>query len=536
MRYQSWIVLFVCVLGLAVFVRLWNLGKIPEGFYSDEALYGYEAFSLWKTGKDEFGNKLPLSIAGFGDYRPAYYIYTTIPFIVILGLTEFATRLPSALSSIATIIVTFFFILELTKNKKIALAGMLLLAISPWSVYFGRMAHETNLMTFFIILGAFFLWRTRTCAYCIVGSIASFVMAIYTYHSARIFVPLFLLTTLVLFRKNFKKNIFPVLLGSFLLTVLILPLIFELKLDGSWSRVQGISIWTDPGIIPKINELRGRVGAVVPPVFAKIIINKATIYSEIFIEKFISHFDPQFLLFSGDPNGVYNTPNTGILLWIEPVLLILGGWAFWKKQRPLFYWIFGAIIIGLIPDSLTRIAPSSARIHLILPFLALLNGSGIYELTKKRSFVKLLVVTLLTLNSSWFWYHYLIVRPVVHEEAWQIGVKEMVLKAQELSPQYEKIWISRSGWGWMHVLFHTKYDPATFQKEAQVSPRNDLGFWWVSDVGKYHLDWLPAEIKTTKKVLYIGTPVEFSPKVIPVDQIHDQFGHELYWFVDSARL
>ena len=62
-------------------LRLWQLGKIPEGFYSDEALYGYEAYSLSKTGRDQFGYEWPISVAGFGDYRPAAYIWATVPFI-----------------------------------------------------------------------------------------------------------------------------------------------------------------------------------------------------------------------------------------------------------------------------------------------------------------------------------------------------------------------------------------------------------------------------------------------------------------------
>src|SRR3989338_4260655 len=95
-------VLLTIVVVLGSFLRLWQLGKNPPGFYSDEALYGYEAYSLLKTGRDQFGNFLPISIAGFGDYRPALYIYSTIPFIAIFGLTEFATRLPSAMFSIFT--------------------------------------------------------------------------------------------------------------------------------------------------------------------------------------------------------------------------------------------------------------------------------------------------------------------------------------------------------------------------------------------------------------------------------------------------
>ena len=146
------------------------------------------------------------------------------------------------------------------------------------------------------------------------------------------------------------------------------------------------------------------------------------------------------------------------------------------------------------------------------------------------------VAFLLIFNSLWFWQQYLIVRPVVNERAWQIGTKEMILTANNLAPNYSKVWISRSGWGWIHLVFHTRYDPIVLQNEIKASGRNEFGFWWVSDIGKYHLEWLPQKLGFTNKTLYIGTPVEFKEPVVPIYKIKDKSGKEIFWFIDETSI
>lgn len=529
--------IFVLLLGitcLGSFLRIWKLGNIPEGFYSDEALYGYEAYSLLKTGRDQFGNKYPLSIAGFGDYRPALYIYSTIPFVNSLGLNEFAVRLPSALFSSVTIFLVFLFVNELTRKPKTALFSALIFAISPWSLYLGRMAHETNLMTLLTTGGLYFLMRARR-GYLNVF-IATFLLgaSLYAYHTARVFVPLILLLTLVMFRHLLGKYRKFIILGLLAFGFITLPLILDLSRNESWIRVKNVSFWNDPGVIPYINERRGvLLDKGVPGVVARIISNKATVYSYIVGRNFSSHLTPAFLLTQGDPNGIYNTPHTGILLWSEPILVVLGGWLLYKSRRRIFWWAILGIMVALFPDSLTRIAPSSPRIHVALPLVSLLGGVGFTYVAKKRNIF--FILSLITIVSAlWFWQNYLLVRPQVHERAWQIGAKEMVKTAAIFSTKYNKIWISRNGWGWIHVVFHTTYPPDILQKEINVSSRNDLGFWWVSDVGKYHLEWLPSPFIPDCGILYIATPGEFPEKTSPVHAIKTADGRDLYWFVDAG--
>lgn len=48
-------IIFIFAIVIGAFFRFHQLGKTPVGFYVDEASMGYNAFSILKTGKDEYG-------------------------------------------------------------------------------------------------------------------------------------------------------------------------------------------------------------------------------------------------------------------------------------------------------------------------------------------------------------------------------------------------------------------------------------------------------------------------------------------------
>ena len=146
--------LFILILLLAIFLRFNQLGQNPPSLNWDEASMGYNAYSLFKTGADEYGNSWPLSIRSFDVYQLPLYVYSTIPFIALFGLTEFATRFPAALYGVLTVIATYFLGKELFENHKerarkwIALLAMFFMAVSPWHLQFSRGAFEATVGLF----------------------------------------------------------------------------------------------------------------------------------------------------------------------------------------------------------------------------------------------------------------------------------------------------------------------------------------------------------------------------------------------------
>ena len=105
MKKRTLFVLFIILL-LAGCLRFWQLSRVPVSLDWDDVSVGYNAYSILKTGKDEFGNFLPPAIRSLDDYKPAMYTYFSVPSIAIFGLNSFAVRFPNAL--FGTLTVLFF--------------------------------------------------------------------------------------------------------------------------------------------------------------------------------------------------------------------------------------------------------------------------------------------------------------------------------------------------------------------------------------------------------------------------------------------
>ena len=97
-----WPVLVVILL-LGAALRLYGLGDYPQAFNQDEMVLGYDAWSIWTTGRDQHGNDFPVHFQTFNDAVPPVANYLAAPFVGILGLSRFNTILPFALLGIATI-------------------------------------------------------------------------------------------------------------------------------------------------------------------------------------------------------------------------------------------------------------------------------------------------------------------------------------------------------------------------------------------------------------------------------------------------
>ena len=113
-----------CILIAGFLVRIVWLDRFPVGFTPDEASFGYDAFSILKTGKDQWGHTFPLVLESFGDFKAPLYSYILIPFVALFGLSRPIVRLPNALLGTAAVYVTYLLVNEilrfasLTQNDK----------------------------------------------------------------------------------------------------------------------------------------------------------------------------------------------------------------------------------------------------------------------------------------------------------------------------------------------------------------------------------------------------------------------------------
>ena len=115
-RKWIWLMVIMVIILTATIIRFYQLGNPSNGFYLDEAAIGYNAYSILKTGKDEFGKSFPILFRSFTDFKAPLYIYLSIIPIKIFGLTSFSTRFISALSGSIAILITFLFIKLIIKR------------------------------------------------------------------------------------------------------------------------------------------------------------------------------------------------------------------------------------------------------------------------------------------------------------------------------------------------------------------------------------------------------------------------------------
>src|SRR5258708_2371218 len=217
--WRWWAYCLIGALFVAALIRLPYFSQIPRGLNRDEAALGYNAYSLLRTGRDEYGKWFPVSITSFGDQKLPGYVYALVPFIATFGLTPFAVRLPSLLSGFIIIgelgLIAIFLAKALQFNEKhqIALSGMtmLFLAITPWANHFSRSGYEAHL-ALALFMGGFLVYHVAIVAnetkrqriFLILAALA-WAGTFLTYHSYQILTPLFMLALLILDVQRIKK-------------------------------------------------------------------------------------------------------------------------------------------------------------------------------------------------------------------------------------------------------------------------------------------------------------------------------------------
>ena len=363
--------LIIIVILLASFLRLYKLGSFPVGLYSDETSLGYNAYSLLKTGADEFGNKWPLTIKSFGDYKPPMSAWLDIPSVFIFGLNEFAVRLPSAIAGIITVVIVYFLTEEIFSEelKKIKMfkylpyTAALLIAISPWSILFSRSNMLVGVEVLFTSAGfLFFLKGLKKSHYFIVSGIF-FVAAIYSYYGARIMIVLLLVLLVILFRRELytrkKLLILPVMIGF----ILLFPLTYSIVKDPQTltGRAKTISIFYDQDIRLKLWQAHTLDGQTYPVVLSRFFNNKPYYYFTDVARRYLQHFSFDFLAVKGDGQIPFNLQKTGLVYLPEVSLFLIGAYYLIINRTKKIIALLSYFLISPIASSFTFMTPAANR-------------------------------------------------------------------------------------------------------------------------------------------------------------------------------
>jgi 4-amino-4-deoxy-L-arabinose transferase-like glycosyltransferase len=541
--------LLLSIVMLAAVLRFNHLSQNPISLNLDEVAIGYNAYSILKTGMDEYGEKYPFAFRSHDDYKPPLYIYLTVPSVALFGLDAFAVRFPSALAGTLTVLITFFLVKELFQesrflrkvrtgkiqaSKLLALTSALLLAISPWHIQFSRAGFETNVAVLFIVLGVWiFLLGLRKDPRFFVITAVSFALSLYTYQAARLFIPLFSLLIMFLYKDSIfrlKKEAF---IATAVFIILVSPLLPVVTSETGLMRFKGTSIFEHPGIIEEEEERR-LIDAENQDRFAfKFLHNRRFASLMMFAEGYLKHFRPD-VIFLGQKGPPFNyVPNTGLLYLIELPFFMWGFINLWKQKDLSKYLLTGWLLLSPIASALTWDAPSSTRTTISLPTYQIITALGLFPLFQKvslRARIRLasmgLIAFVFLISFIYFIHQNQVHAPLEYASSWQYGYQEAVKYAEEHKNQYDRIIVSTQlKQPHNFFAFYTKYDPWTYinvdggtVSGGFLEDKNKFDIYEFHDI---NYSSLSLEEKSLLIDLYKSMPDEFKDKALTIIYLPD---------------
>lgn len=548
MRLKVYLTLFLIVLA-AFILRLYRVTEIPPSLNWDEVSIGYNAYSILKTGKDEWGQFLPVHFKAYGEYKLPVQIYASIPGIAIFGLKEMGVRITPVVYGTLTVLVTFFLARALFQNELLGLIAAFLLAISPWHIQLTRASFESSFSILWVELGIWFLIKGFTKRKWLVYSMIPFAISTFTYNSALIFTPLFLLATALIYHKTFIRMKRTILVAGIIFMILLLPETPYLLSGNRSSRYKLVSITDDPGLIPRINQNRGN--SKLPGLLPRLVHNKFTYVAFYFTENYLAHFTPQFLFISGAPHKQHHVQNMGELYLFQAPFLLLGLYLLFKHKNPYCFLMLSWILLVNVPVATTNDSiPNALRTAVAVPFYQIMTALGIFEvinwLKNKDNIWKIssiaFSVLILAFSLSYYLYQYYVYYPVNYSRDWQYGYKQVVDYIKKHYNEYDEIVFSRVyGEPHMFTLFYLNYPPADYQNNPNLDRFETNNWVWVLKFDKFYFPDLGDKgtkyadiIKQNpgKKILFIGKPDDFpkdKQKLLTVNFLN---GNEAFEIVD----
>ncbi len=484
------------IISFGAVLRFYHIDLAPASLNWDEVSHGYNAYSIIKTGKDEWGINFPLIFRAYGDYKLPLYIYlSTLP-VKLFGLNEFSTRFVSALSGVVLIYLTFLFTYNQTKNKYLGLFGALLISTATWHIFLSRIALEANLFLTLMVASLYLLRKNRFNL-----SMIAFGFCLFTYNSARIFFVFYLV--FILF--SYKKELFhKAKLGLlFLLGCLIVTLI-----QTGQGQAAARYKWTtllDIGAINKIEEKRNSNSN---SVIAKIKYNKPTFLANAILKNYIKIINPSFIFQNGSTNFQFNIPDFPLIQTALFLPFLIGLLFVLKNERWLLYWL----VVSPLPSALTRDAPHTLRSNLFIYLVHFTIILGCYLIFKKYKTTFTLVIMITFFQLYLFKDAYLI---HIKSYAWasQYGYKQAVTYLNNNKDKYQTVYFTkRYGEPHLFYAFYSVLDPLDFQKNRQSDFHTD--WYWTDSFKniKFVNNWEMINLKPDKNSLVIAAPFTYPPK------------------------
>jgi 4-amino-4-deoxy-L-arabinose transferase-like glycosyltransferase len=552
-------IIVVVVIILSFIIKVYSLDKSPPSVGFDEAALGYNAYSILKTGKDEYGNFMPLSLRSFNDYKPALYAYLSIPFIAVMGLNEISTRMVSVVAGTFSLLFLYFFLNEFVKNKYLRWFVFVVLAFQPWRIHFSRVALEANLSACFFVIGAWFLYKNSFLIKEKKRKIKMltipffFALSAYSYHGARAAVPafivLFLFDPFKLFfvRKfeKYKKWLLKFRLKYFYLLLIfilfLIPIFVVNKSSQILTRFRQENVFYRYSPFTPSELLTEGKNA-----WLNLENNPLYYFMGIMTGHMLSYFSPINLggrIFYWVKNSVQHIPSFSMLGWAEVIVFVFGivnlikNFRLKAKNRFLVYWI----LAGAAPAALTWnwFHPlRSMNIYVALELIIALGFVSLFGILKKRlgkSLFKIIcmisifffsLTALFTIISE---YNY--ATAINHGEYQPGGFKEGVPILAKLQDNYDEVIIdSPHAQSYIFFLFYQSFNPEIVQSYTDQRPKPGVEGNLNFDFYKYKFEKYNWTEQKNKSKILIWTNSE-----VKEEEVKNTLGTDLIWVPNAVR-
>lgn len=414
-------ILIIFLALVTIFLRFYNLEILPNFLTNDEVAIAYNAYSISQSGTDEYGIAWPTSFKSFNDYKAPGYIYILAPLVRLAPATKITVRTPSAIAGCLTILFAGLLFYELTSSFTVAYLSSFMLSITPWHIFQSRLGVETNLALLFLTLGTWLFLKNKQYVSAIFMAIS-----LYSYHTEKLFVPMFLFLN---YYKQWKIN------WKFWLTftVLLIPMFIDLYLQSLGSHPTDSKwFWTDPIFHDQITQIGNH------PL-------KLCLYLfQVFTLKYIAYLNTGYLFVTGlnlFPN--HSFIQSGLFLLPEIILLYFGIINFKKYVLPQYrYWLISYLILVPIVPALTIGEPNLNRYFIAVVPISLIAGIGLHWLATNsyNRVIKSFIITSLVVSFCFFCVLYFGLYRLESNVKFQSGYEEIShLLISKYYPLYDTI-------------------------------------------------------------------------------------------------
>ncbi|KKQ95760.1 MAG: hypothetical protein UV74_C0013G0367 [Candidatus Woesebacteria bacterium GW2011_GWB1_43_14] len=505
---------------LAFSFRFYKLSSYPVSLSIDEVGFGYNAYSIIKTGRDEWGMKMPLVFRAIGDYKPAIDIYLTVPSVYLFGLTEFGVRFPTALLGALTAVIFVMILFEFGLSRPASILGGLWLAVNPWHVHFSRGNFEAIIALFFLLVGVWSLlrWNKSMKNRYLSLSVMAFALSVWSYNAERLFSPLLFLILSFLLRGNLRviiRNPKLLIAPLVILLIFITPYFYlGFFTEAIRSRPLSTSIFREAGLMDSLHR-----GTYVNWI-ERLLDNDIYLIFRHWAGKYLNYFDLRFWFWKGMGYTQPGDPDLGLFYIVDVIPILSGTYLVFSSKNKLFRaiavtWLF----LGPLPASLTMNEQHTIRSLTWLPFFGFAYASSIEFVIKnvrRLRTISVVYFALLAVNIAYFANLYFVHYPKYYSEYWQYGYKEIALYACGHIDEYNEVIITdtfgslgplNTGIPYAYVLFYCQYDPNTFLANGRR----------ISKISFRRPDWPNDSLQ--KNRLLIGSPWDLDIQEIPMEAI-----------------